>query len=305
VNHRQLRYFCEVARGGTLARAAERLCVAPTAISMQIGLLEEHLGGELFDRSVKPMTLTALGSFFLPRALDLLDSSLRLEDEVRDMVSGKSGRLCIGFVRSVMNSFLPGAVRGFRARHPGVRLELVEMLSEHQPEYLRTGRIQVGVSRYARLPEPPADLRHGLLFEDPFVIAVSAQHALASRASISPAELQQLPLISYPKDPLSSFAQNVLAILRAVGVQPRIGHEAIEIHTALGLVAADLGVAVVGASVAARGPADVAFVPLEGLVARTTVLSVTRADDSSALTASLLETLRASASALPGNAQQN
>lgn len=259
---------------------------------MQIAQLEQSLGGALFDRAVKPMTLTALGRFFLPRAVQLLDSSQQLEKEARDIASGNSGWLGIGFVRSVMNSFLPSAVRQFRAVHPGVRLELIEMLSEHQAEHLRSGRIQVGLSRYARMVDAPDDLRHTVLFEDPFVIAISAQHPLAGRVAISVAELMELELVSYPKDPQSSFAQNVLGSLQAIGVQPHIAHEAIEIHTALGLVAAGLGYAVVGASVALRGTADVAFVPLEGLAARTTVLTVTRSDDQGPLTASMLDALR-------------
>ena len=64
MNFRQLRYFCEVVDSGTLTRAAERLFVAPTAISMQIAQLEESVGGALFDRSAKPMTLTPLAATF-------------------------------------------------------------------------------------------------------------------------------------------------------------------------------------------------------------------------------------------------
>lgn len=265
---------------------------------MQITQLEQSLGGELFDRAVKPMVLTALGRFFLPRATQLLDSGQQLEKEARDIASGNTGWLGVGFVRSVMNSFLPAAVRAFRAGRPDVKLELIEMLSEHQAGHLRSGRIQVGLSRYAQLPAPPDDLSYSVLFEDPFAIALSAQHPLARRASVTVAELQALPLISYPKDPQSSFAQNVLSMLQSIGVQPVIGHEAIEIHTALGLVAAGLGYAVVGASVALRGSADVAFVPLPelpGVAAFTTVLAVTRADDSGPLTAAMLGTLRQAA----------
>lgn len=293
MNFRQLRYFCEVADSGTLARAAERLFVAPTAISMQIAQLEEGLGGALFDRTAKPMTLTPLGLFFLPRAKELLANGQRLEEQTRDVASGRSGWLGIGFVRSLLNSVLPAAVRAFRHKHPDVKLDLVELLSEHQPEQLRSGRIHIGLSRFAAPPEPPADLRHVTLFEDPFVVAVPAGHRSAKRGRVSLAELSKLPLISYPKDPQSSFAQQVIARLREAGAQPRVGHEAIEIHTALGLVAAGLGYAVVGASVAQRGQSDVAFVRLAELKAHTTVVAVTRTGEESLLVASMLKTLAA------------
>jgi LysR family transcriptional regulator, benzoate and cis,cis-muconate-responsive activator of ben and cat genes len=72
MNFRQLRYFCEVVEAGSAVHAAERLHVAPTAISMQLAQLEAHLGGELFDRTRRPMEPTALGKFFYPRAKELL-----------------------------------------------------------------------------------------------------------------------------------------------------------------------------------------------------------------------------------------
>ena len=49
MNLRQLRYFCEVVEAGSARLAAERLYVAPTAISMQLAQLEDTLGGRLFD----------------------------------------------------------------------------------------------------------------------------------------------------------------------------------------------------------------------------------------------------------------
>ncbi len=64
MNLRQLRYFCEIVEAGSAAAAATRLHVAPTALSMQLGQLEDQLGGELFDRSRRPMELTALGRYF-------------------------------------------------------------------------------------------------------------------------------------------------------------------------------------------------------------------------------------------------
>jgi LysR family transcriptional regulator, benzoate and cis,cis-muconate-responsive activator of ben and cat genes len=293
MNFRQLRYFCEVVDGGTLSRAAERLHVAPTAISMQISQLEESLGGELFDRNVKPMALTVLGKFFLPRAREVLAQGERLEQDARDVAAGKQGWLGIGFVRSLLYSYLPAAVRAFRVGHPDVKIDLVELLSEHQPAQLRAGRIHIGLSRHTVASEPPADLRHTFLFEDPFVAALSASHPLARRRTVALAELAQLPLISYPKDPLSSFARHILSVLHDTGAQPRVGHEAIEINTALRLVAAGLGYAVVGASVAANAQADLAFVRLPEIRARSTILAVMRADEESMLAASMLSTLLA------------
>ena len=292
MNIRQLRYFCEVVNSGTAARAAERLFVAPTAISMQITQLEAEIGGTLFDRSVKPMALTALGQFFLPRARELLAQMQRLEHDAREVAAGRRGWLGIGFVRSLLYSVLPGAVRAFQVQHPDVKIELIEMLSEQQATHLRNGRIHIGLSRYMHAVVPPTDLTHTTLFEDAFVVALSSKHPFAALPDLSVASLATLPFISYPKDPSSSYAPNVLSILHEAGAQPRVGHEAIEIHTALGLVAAGLGYALVGASIAAHGHNDVVFVTLPELSARTTVLAVTRNSEANPLVGAMLEWLR-------------
>ena len=60
MNLKTMRYFCEVVEAGSAANAAERLFVAPTAISMQLAQLESQLGGELFDRSRRPVSYTHL-----------------------------------------------------------------------------------------------------------------------------------------------------------------------------------------------------------------------------------------------------
>lgn len=291
MNFRQLRYFCEVVDSGTLAWAAERLFVAPTAISMQIAQLERDFGGELFDRSVKPMALTPLGKFLLPRARELLEMGQRVEQETCDMASGKSGWIGIGFVRSLLYSVLPDAVRAFRLTHPDVKVELIEMLSEQQPIQLRNGRIHIGLSRLTHVIEPPTDMRHTILFEDPFVAAIPTQHPLAKRRTLCLQDLADVPLISYPKDPYSSFAHHVMSVLAAGGIRPKLGNEAIEIHTALRLVASGLGYALVGASVAALEQSGVTFIALNDLQAKTTVLAVTRADEDSALASAMMSTL--------------
>ena len=105
------------------------------------------------------------------------------------------------------------------------------------------------------------------------------QHSIAKRPTTSLAELASLPMISFPKDPASSYATHVMSMLHAAGAHPTVGHEAIEIHTALSLVAAGLGYAIVGGSVATRGPSDVAFVGLPEIAPHTYVLAVTREDD--------------------------
>jgi len=292
MNLRQLRYFCEVVETGSAAQAATRLFVAPTAISMQLSDLEAQLGGALFDRKTRPMTLTDLGKFFYPRARQLLLDERQLAEEARVVADGKRGWLGVGFVRSAIYTVMPNAIRSFREAHPDVSLDLVELLSEHQPAYLRNGRLHIGVSRFLGAVDTPPDLTHTLLFEDPFVAVLPRDHKLARRAALKLADLAGLPFISYPKDPQTAYASQVLAMLHAAGIDTRVAYEAIEIQTAFGLVAAGLGITLTGRSVIAHNRTDVVFVRLSDVTATTSVVAVTRANEQNALVSRFIARLR-------------
>lgn len=291
MNLRQVRYFCMVVEAGSAAAAADALYVAPTAISMQLSQLEAHLGGELFDRSRRPMELTSLGKYFYPRAKELLSHFGRLDDEVRGIASGQRGWLGIGFVRSVAYSVLPAAVRRFRESCPDVHLDLVEALSEYQPERLRQGRIDLGISRFIGALDAAPDLDYTVILNEPFVAVVPVGDPLAKQRSVTAAELSRLPFIHYPKDPRSPFGQRLLTALQAAGGDPRVAHEAIEIHTALALVGAGLGATLVGRSIAKNNRRDVRFVPVKDLDLRTKLVMITRARDDNRLIATFRDAL--------------
>nr|WP_314607988.1 LysR family transcriptional regulator [uncultured Janthinobacterium sp.] len=291
MNLRQLRYFCEVVEAGSATHAAERLHVAPTAISMQLGQLEAHLGGELFDRSRRPMEPTPLGRFFYPRAKELLLQAARLDDEAKGLATGSHGWLGIAFTRSATFSVLPRAIRQFRAAYPQVQLDLVEALSEYQPAQLRQGRIDIGLSRFIGPCEVPPDLRHAVTLDDPLVAALPLRHPLAGRTSLRAAELADIPFILYPKDPISPFGQQIVAALKAAGAEPAVAYSAVEIYTALSLVAAGLGATLVARSIAENNRTDVVFLPVDDIATSTTVVAVTRADEKSRLVSAFLDIL--------------
>ncbi|MBN9404304.1 MAG: LysR family transcriptional regulator [Burkholderiales bacterium] len=293
MNLKQLRYFCGVVEAGNARAAAEKLFVAPTAISMQLAQLEKTLGGQLFDRGSRPMGLTPLGQFVYSKARELLAAASRLEREARGVAEGKMGWLGIGFTRSTIFSFLPEAVRAMQADFPNVRIELMEILTEDQARSLRNDVIHLGVARVIGHYVQEPDLAYTRLFDDPLVAAVPLHHPLAARKSLVAADLATLPYITYPGNANSHFPRQVLALLQAAGAIPRIGHEAKEIHTALGLVAAALGATVVGRSVATNNRTDICFLPITDVKECSTVIAVRKANRTYPLADSFMTTLRA------------
>lgn len=82
----QLRYFCAIVKQGTFTRAAESVYVAQPSLSQQILKLEDELGGKLFYRLPRAARLTALGEFFLPRALAILQEIRDSKTEARKII---------------------------------------------------------------------------------------------------------------------------------------------------------------------------------------------------------------------------
>jgi len=293
MNLRQLRYFCEVVDAGNANAAALKLFVAPTAISMQISQLEAMLGGKLFDRASRPMTLTPLGRFVYPKGKELLSDAGRLVEEAKGMASGSLGWLSIGFTRSMIFSVLPNAVREMKKKFPKVQIDLIETLTEHQAESLRKGGIHLGISRTIGDFEDELDMAYTPLFSDPLIAALPPQHPLAARKSLKAADFNNITFISYPKDPNSLFSKHALSLLEAAGAHPRVGYEAKEIHTALGLVAAGLGATMVGKTVAMNNRTDVCFLPIQGLKTNAKVFAMRKKNEPNLLGDAFLKILQA------------
>lgn len=291
LNIKQLRYFCEVVNTGSARAAADKLFVAPTAISMQLSALEESLGGQLLDRSSRPMALTPLGQFVYPKAQELLAAAGRLEREAQGVAAGNMGWLSIGFTRSTIFSVLPDAVRAMQSAYPDVRIDLAEVLTEHQPASLRSGAIHLGIGRAMGACVTEPDLVCRALFDDPLVAAIPIQHPLASLESMPARELESLPYISYPGNANSQFSRQVLSVLLEAGVTPRVGYEAKEIHTALGLVAAGLGAAVVGQSVSRNNRTDIRFIRIADISACSSVFVLHTLNSASPLVDAFLKIL--------------
>jgi len=276
MNLKSLRYFCEVVETESVNLAATRLHVVPAAVSMQIAQLEELLGGKLFDRATRPMKLTPLGRFLYPKAKAVLSDAGRMLEEAQDLTLGRSGWLSIGFTRSTIFSVLPDAVRAIRLSAPKVRIDLTEILTEHQGEALRNGSIHIGLARTIGPFAADDDLECIPLFTDPLLVALPSISPLAKRKILNPRDLADEPFISYPKDPNSSFARYTLQALELAGVKPRVGYEAKEIHTALCLVAAGLGFTLVGKSVADTQRSDIRFLPVKGVKTTANVFAIRR-----------------------------
>lgn len=257
IDLRLLRYFVVVAEEGNFNRAAERLHIAQPPLSRAIQQLEATVGAVLLDRGSRPLRLTDVGRLLHAQATQLLVRMDDLETMVKTAAATRKRRLVIGYVASTIYARLPELIRSFRKASPSVELVLIESSTLEQIAGLKDGRIDVGFGRI-RFEDPA--VRRVVLREERLIAALPAEHHLArENGPISIRELADEPQIIYPRQPRPSYADQVVSLFRDHQIEPRIVHEARELQIAIGLVAAEEGMAIVPQSVQRARSHDVAF----------------------------------------------
>src|SRR4051794_409120 len=215
----QLQYFVVVAEELHFGRAAERLHIVPSAVSQQVRRLERELGGALFDRTTRAVTLTEGGRSLLPRARRLLDEATGIRGAADAPRADPADTLRLGSSTGLA-SRLDAILAGFAARAPRARLELVTATAVERVRMLRRGELDAALLR-APEPDPAIDLLP--LADDPLVVALPAAHPLAGAAAVEVAALRGLPLRLADRARNPALHDLVVRSCRAAGFEPTVG----------------------------------------------------------------------------------
>jgi len=295
---RHLRYFAAVARELNFSRAAQQLHIAQPPLSRQIRQLEDELGAELFDRSARPLRLTPAGQFFQGQAAQLLERLTEVRAATLRIARGRRVWFSIGFVPSTLYGVLPEVIRRFRAAQPSVEVGLSELTTVQQLEALKAGRIDVG---FGRLRFDDASSSGAVVTEEAVIATLPSGHRLARHKGLSLAKLSAEALLLYPAKPRPSYADQVLEMFQSRGLQPVVALEANEMQTAIGLVVAGIGYALVPRSVQGLHREGVVYLPLSDPGVTSPVIMNCRAGDASELVAEFRQMVMAVSRALvPG-----
>lgn len=277
---RHLRYFVAVAHARSFTRAAAALHMAQPPLSRQIQQLEQQLGTTLIDRAARPFQLTEPGRLFYEHCVQVLERMDDMQAVMRRLRTERVARFGMGFVASTLYGRLPEVIRAYRAARPAVELTLLELTTVEQLAALKEGRIDVG---FGRIPIDDPAVTRLLLRNETLAVALPLDHRLlrSGRTAVRLAELEAETLIAYPKAPRPSYADQVLAAYRRHGIKPAGLYEVRELQTALGLVAAEVGICIVPAAVQRFRRDNVDYLPLDEPDASTPVLMSHRRNDTS------------------------
>ena len=239
VTLRQLRAFVAVAEEGSIARAAKRFPLTPSALSMLIAALEAELGVRLFERTTRRLEHTEACVQLLPVARQVL---ARLDGTVQDLratVQRRGTRLRIASSPLLAATLLPRLMAGFHERWPDIELTLTDLAPEEVAQAVRDDLADIGV----RTADSTAlDLLAEPLLRDPLVLACPVSHPLAEHRSVRWSALQGERLaLMRPGSGLRALAEQGL---RSVGDPAPPAFEVAHVTTAVGLVEAGLALTV-------------------------------------------------------------
>jgi DNA-binding transcriptional LysR family regulator len=284
------RSFTTVADELHYGRAADRLHITQPALSRQIRDLELALGVRLFDRTSRRVVLSQAGQAVLGQARRVLTESDRAVRLARLAAHGEKGELAIAALPAAALGVLPAIIRAYRGAHPAIGVRIGESFDDEQLTALTAGRIDAG---FLRAAAAPPGIRLQTLLTEPVMAGLPADHRLARRDRIALSELAAEPFVFFPRHRSVLAYDEFIASCRAAGFSPAIAQEASGI-SALGLVAAGLGVTVVAASYQALSLEGVRFVPIAGH--QLTLQVAWAADNTNTALPAFLETARQVAS---------
>jgi len=182
----QLKYVLAVAEHQNFTKAAEKTFVTQPTLSMQIQKLEEELDILIFDRSKKPIELTAVGKKIVNQAKNIVNESERMQDVVDQEKGFVGGEFRLGIIPTVMPTLLPMFLKTFTSKYPKVHLKIEELSTEEIIHKLLDGHIDAAI---AATPLQQEKIKERALYYEPFVGYIPETHRLSSKKQIEASDL--------------------------------------------------------------------------------------------------------------------
>lgn len=232
--------FIHLAESKTFAEAADKLHITQPALSSSIKKLEEHLGGRLFSRNTRNVSLSIEGKTFLPEAKRLLSDWNNSMADMQSLFAVKQGSLSIAAMPSFAEGALPRLIRAFHLEYPNVRFRIMDVVMEAVIDCVLSGRAELGFSFE---PERREGLDFRPIFDDAFIAVVYPQHSFAQQSSVDWQAILTEPFVAMNRD---SSVRNWLHQTAAhIDTPINLIAEANQLSTVGQLVASGVGVSVV------------------------------------------------------------
>jgi DNA-binding transcriptional LysR family regulator len=258
---RHLRYFTAIVQWKGYRQASRHLYIAQPSISQAVADLEGELGIKLFAREGRVAKLTPEGQVFYEEALKTLAQAERSITTAQRAAKGEIGTLGIGFMGFTACLFLPGLIRKYKARHPGVAMRLVEDVPGGQDIAFDRGEIDIAFTRPLSA-DRRAHYDTRLLFSEPLVAALCKSRKVRAKR-IRIADLAGERFIVFQRSSSPAVFDTIVRVCNDNGFSPRLQNELNNMNSVLATVEAGEGVAIIPASARNLRADNVSFFRLQ------------------------------------------
>lgn len=234
---KQLRYLVAVADHLHFGQAAEACGVTQPSLSEQIAQLEQILGQTLIERTRRRVLVTPAGLEAVARARRILRETHDLIESARRGAAPLEGELRLGVIPTLGPYLLPRVLPALRRAFPALRLYLREDQTDRLLDRLRTGDLD---ALLLALPTDAPSLTEIPIFDEPFLVALPADHPLASRAELSESDLRDERLLLLEDG--HCLRDQALTVCQMVGVRELESFAATSLDTLREMVASGIGV---------------------------------------------------------------
>jgi len=266
---RHLEAFLAVASHGNFSTAARHLDIAQPVLSQAVKDLEAALGLRLFDRTTRRVELTAAGREFQGSTSKIVEDLEHAVQNVRDLAARRRGRVRIAAPPLLASAIVPRAITNFRCDFPGIVVELTDVGTEQIVQTVVSGAVDCGIGTFSPSEE---GIERTLLFRDSLILFCRKQHPAAAGPMFRWRDLGDEDVIMLTR--ASGIRLLTEVGIEAAGLSIKPAFEVSLVSTALALVEAGLGIAVLPsyALAAARHHAVVGKPLVEPVISRDVVL---------------------------------
>lgn len=189
---RLLRYIDEVARRGSIRKAAQHLNISSTAINRQIIAYEEAIGTRIFERLPRSVRPTAAGELLLRHIRATLKEHRRVHDQIAGLRGLHGGSVTIAAFENLAINLMPQVIEAFRRNHPRVQVQIRALNGPQLIAGLTAGDYDLGLGYNLGVPPGIAPL---CTFTTRLGAIVASAHPLAERKSVRLSDCAVYPLI--------------------------------------------------------------------------------------------------------------
>lgn len=221
---------------GSFSKAAEVMGYTQSAMSQMISSLEKEMSIKLLHRARTGAKLTLEGAELYPYIERMLSQYFALQEKTKEMRGLETGVIRMGTLASISAHWLPGILKAFQARYPGVSFVIHQGDYTSIQEWIKTGMVDFGFVN----PAAVSGIETMVLKEGDMLAVLPEGHPLAAYAQLPLELLAREPFILLEEghyyEPLEAF--------RTVGITPHVKYTIHDDYAIMTMVEAGLGVSI-------------------------------------------------------------